>query len=49
MTTANRYSPKPVYGEGGIVGKIASKIPGKIPAQALIIADIEFIAEQDMG
>jgi hypothetical protein len=45
MTTANRCSPKPVYG----AGDVASKIPGRIPAQALIIADIEFIAEQDMG
>ena len=45
MTTANRCSPKPVYGEGDV----ASKISGKIPAQALIITDIEFIAERDMG
>ena len=43
MTTANRCSPKPIYGEGDV----ASKISGKIPAQMLIIADIKYIAEWD--
>jgi hypothetical protein len=38
MTIANRCSPKPVYGKGDVASKI--------PAQVLIIADIEFIAEQ---
>jgi hypothetical protein len=36
-----KISPHLAYGERGI--------PGKIPAQAVIIAEIEFIAERDMG
>jgi len=36
-----RISPHLAYGERGI--------PGKIPPQAVIIAEIEFIAERDMG
>jgi hypothetical protein len=35
-----KISPHLAYGERGI--------PGKIPAQAVVIAEIEFIAERDM-
>ena len=36
-----KITPHLAYGERGI--------PGKIPPQAVIIAEIEFIAERDMG
>jgi FKBP-type peptidyl-prolyl cis-trans isomerase len=36
-----KISPHLAYGERGI--------PGKIPAQTVIIAEIDFFAERDMG